>query len=133
MANRPMLYGSIIPNTVQEIYDDYIGRRAGLITTLSTGHENQCLYGMPNQTWELNNNDKPELLMPDPSKCFGIVSYDIDKECITSVANHCDTWLLDLANNFADRFPLSETQRQRLQNMISQEIMVSANIYGDSD
>ncbi|KAK8486352.1 hypothetical protein V6N11_046820 [Hibiscus sabdariffa] len=54
-----------IPRTVEEVFNDFRGRRSGLIKALTTDvdkfyqqcdpeKENLCLYGLPNETWEVN-------------------------------------------------------------------------------
>ncbi|KAL0348178.1 UNVERIFIED_CONTAM: PHD finger protein Alfin1 [Sesamum angustifolium] len=68
-----------IPRTVEEVFNDFKGRRAGLIKALTTDvekfyqqcdpeKENLCLYGLPNETWEVNlpvEEVPPEL--PEPA------------------------------------------------------------------
>ncbi|KAL5975040.1 phytoene dehydrogenase AL-1 [Asimina triloba] len=67
------------PRTVEEIYKDYSGRRNGIIRALTydvdeffalcdPAKENLCLYGHPNDTWEVNlpaEEVPPEL--PEPA------------------------------------------------------------------
>ncbi|KAK8681477.1 hypothetical protein V6N13_053879 [Hibiscus sabdariffa] len=68
-----------VPRTVEEVFNDFRGRRSGLIKALTTDvdkfyqqcdpeKENLCLYGLPNETWEVNlpvEEVPPEL--PEPA------------------------------------------------------------------
>ncbi|OEL31079.1 PHD finger protein ALFIN-LIKE 5 [Dichanthelium oligosanthes] len=67
------------PRTVEEVFRDFKGRRAGIIRALTTDvedffqqcdpeKENLCLYGFPNENWEVNfpaEEVPPEL--PEPA------------------------------------------------------------------
>ncbi|BBG96263.1 alfin-like 6 [Prunus dulcis] len=68
-----------VPRTVEEVFSDFRGRRAGLIKALTSDvqkfyqecdpeKENLCLYGLPNEAWEVNlpvEEVPPEL--PEPA------------------------------------------------------------------
>ncbi|KAM7254451.1 hypothetical protein ACFE04_003831 [Oxalis oulophora] len=72
--------GQYNPRTVEEVFRDFKGRRAGLIKALTTDaedfyqqcdpeKENLCLYGFPSEQWEVNlpaEEVPPEL--PEPAK-----------------------------------------------------------------
>ncbi|KAK1377784.1 Phd finger protein alfin-like 7 [Heracleum sosnowskyi] len=139
-GNREEIYGDLVPITIDEIFNDYVGRRAGLIKALTIdfvsfasfaeecqegatdGHRNQCLYGMATGKWEINNNDEPELYLPEPPKCLAnIVPKGINKrECASRVANHSDAWLLTVVNDFSNRIHLFQAERLRLHDMIAE-------------
>ena len=78
---KPMEGGSgpYNPRTVEEVFKDFKGRRAGMIKALTNDveefyqqcdpeKENLCLYGLPNESWEVNlpaEEVPPEL--PEPA------------------------------------------------------------------
>ncbi|CAF2367922.1 unnamed protein product [Brassica napus] len=67
------------PRTVEEVFRDFKGRRAGILRALTTDvkeffqqcnpeKDNLCLYGFPNEVWEVNlpaEEVPPEL--PEPA------------------------------------------------------------------
>ncbi|KAK1426514.1 hypothetical protein QVD17_15188 [Tagetes erecta] len=88
------------PKTVEEIFRDYSGRRAGLIRALTQDDDNLCLYGHPNGTWELS---LPVENVPSkiPEPCVGINFARQGgmnrRDWISIVALHSDSWLMSVA------------------------------------
>ncbi|CAK9321995.1 unnamed protein product [Citrullus colocynthis] len=121
-----------IPRTVEEVYGDFKGRRAGLIKALTTDvekfyqqcdpeKENLCLYGLPNETWEVNlpvEEVPPEL--PEPALGINFARDGMqEKDWLSLVAVHSDSWLLAVAFYFGARFGFGKTERKRLFQMIN--------------
>ncbi|GMP63424.1 hypothetical protein CsSME_00025128 [Camellia sinensis var. sinensis] len=121
-----------IPKTVDEVYIDFIGRRAGLIKALTTevakffqlcdpDKENLCLYGLPNETWEVNlpvEEVPPEL--PEPALGINFARDGMqEKDWLSLVAVHSDSWLLSVAFYFGARFGFGKSERKRLFQLIN--------------
>uniref|UniRef100_A0A5B7B1T7 PHD finger protein ALFIN-LIKE n=1 Tax=Davidia involucrata TaxID=16924 RepID=A0A5B7B1T7_DAVIN len=121
-----------IPRTVEEVFNDFRGRRAGLIKALTTDvekffqqcdpeKENLCLYGLPNETWEVNlpvEEVPPEL--PEPALGINFARDGMqEKDWISLVAVHSDSWLLSVAFYFGARFGFGKNERKRLFQMIN--------------
>lgn len=83
--------------------------------------ENLCLYGLPNETWEVNlpaEEVPPEL--PEPALGINFARDGMDeKDWLALVAVHSDAWLLAVAFYFAARFGFDKEARMRLFNMIN--------------
>lgn len=121
-----------IPRTVEEVFSDFRGRRAGLIKALTTDvekfyhqcdpeKENLCLYGLPNETWEVNlpvEEVPPEL--PEPALGINFARDGMqEKDWLSLVAVHSDSWLLAVAFYFGARFGFGKNERKRLFQMIN--------------
>ncbi|KAK4774109.1 hypothetical protein SAY87_029128 [Trapa incisa] len=121
------------PRTVEEVFQDFKGRRAGLIKALTTDveefyrqcdpeKENLCLYGFPNEHWEVNlpaEEVPPEL--PEPALGINFARDGMhEKDWLSLVAVHSDAWLLSGAFYFGARFGFDKTDRKRLFNMINE-------------
>ncbi|XP_027159698.1 PHD finger protein ALFIN-LIKE 6 isoform X2 [Coffea eugenioides] len=121
-----------IPRTVEEVFNDFKGRRGGLIKALTTDvekfyekcdpeKENLCLYGMPNETWEVNlpvEEVPPEL--PEPALGINFARDGMqEKDWLSLVAVHSDSWLLSVAFYFGARFGFGKSERKRLFQMIN--------------
>ncbi|XP_039070840.1 PHD finger protein ALFIN-LIKE 7-like isoform X2 [Hibiscus syriacus] len=121
-----------IPRTVEEVYNDFKGRRSGLIKALTTDvckfyqqcdpeKENLCLYGLPNETWEVNmpvEEVPPEL--PEPALGINFARDGMqEKDWLSLVAVHSDSWLLAVAFYFGARFGFGKNERKRLFQMIN--------------
>uniref|UniRef100_A0A5B7BYY3 PHD finger protein ALFIN-LIKE n=1 Tax=Davidia involucrata TaxID=16924 RepID=A0A5B7BYY3_DAVIN len=120
------------PSTVEEVFRDFKGRRAGMIKALTTDveefymqcdpeKENLCLYGFPSEQWEVNL--PAEEVPPDiPEPVLGI-NFARDgmreKDWLSLIAVHSDAWLLAVAFYFAARFAFDKADRKRLFNMIN--------------
>nr|CAB3458579.1 unnamed protein product [Digitaria exilis] len=93
------------PRTVEEVFRDYKGRRAGIIRALTTDvedffqqcdpeKENLCLYGFPNENWEVNlpaEEVPPEL--PEPALGINFARDGMqEKDWLSMVAVHSDAW-----------------------------------------
>ncbi|XP_039038146.1 PHD finger protein ALFIN-LIKE 7-like isoform X3 [Hibiscus syriacus] len=110
-----------IPRTVDEVFNDFKGRRAGLIKALTTEKENLCLYGLPNETWEVNlpvEEVPPEL--PEPALGINFARDGMqEKDWLSLVAVHSDSWLLAVAFYFGARFGFGKNERKKLYLMIN--------------
>ncbi|CAO2841970.1 PHD finger protein ALFIN-LIKE 4-like [Amaranthus tricolor] len=121
------------PRTVEEVFKDFKGRRAGMIKALTTDveefyqqcdpeKENLCLYGYPNEQWEVNlpaEEVPPEL--PEPALGINFARDGMQsKDWLSLVAVHSDAWLLSVAFYFGARFGFDKTDRKRLFNMINE-------------
>ncbi|CAN4108244.1 unnamed protein product [Withania somnifera] len=121
-----------VPRTVEEVFNDLKGRRAGLIKALTADvekfyqqcdpeKENLCLYGFPNETWEVNlpvEEVPPEL--PEPALGINFARDGMqEKDWLSLVAVHSDSWLLSVAFYFGARFGFGKSERKRLFQMIN--------------
>ncbi|XP_061365162.1 PHD finger protein ALFIN-LIKE 4-like isoform X2 [Gastrolobium bilobum] len=119
--------------SVEDIFHDFKGRRAGVIKALTTDvedffsqcdpdKENLCLYGLPDERWEVNlpvEEVPPEL--PEPVLGLNFARDGMqEKDWLSLVAVHSDTWLLGLAFYFGARFGFDRAERKRLFNMINE-------------
>ncbi|XP_021852877.1 PHD finger protein ALFIN-LIKE 7 isoform X2 [Spinacia oleracea] len=120
------------PRTVDEVFNDFKGRRVGLIKALTTDvdkfyqqcdpeKENLCLYGLPNETWEVNlpvEEVPPEL--PEPALGINFARDGMqEKDWLSLVAVHSDSWLLAVAFYFGARFGFTKNERRKLFQMIN--------------
>ncbi|XP_028068390.1 PHD finger protein ALFIN-LIKE 4-like isoform X3 [Camellia sinensis] len=120
------------PRTVEEVFRDFKGRRAGMIKALTTDveefyqqcdpeKENLCLYGFPSEQWEVNlpaEEVPPEL--PEPALGINFARDGMqEKDWLALVAVHSDAWLLAVAFYFGARFGFDKADRKRLFNMIN--------------
>ncbi|XP_059642015.1 PHD finger protein ALFIN-LIKE 4-like isoform X2 [Cornus florida] len=120
------------PRTVEEVFRDFKGRRAGMIKALTIDveefyqqcdpeKENLCLYGFPSEQWEVNlpaEEVPPEL--PEPALGINFARDGMqEKDWLSLVAVHSDSWLLAVAFYFGARFGFDKADRKRLFNMIN--------------
>lgn len=120
------------PRSVEEVFKDFKARRNGLIKALTTDveeffqrcdpeKENLCLYGLPNERWEVNlpaEEVPPEL--PEPALGINFARDGMqEKDWLALVAVHSDAWLLSVAFYFGARFAFDKADRKRLFNMIN--------------
>ncbi|GAY37473.1 hypothetical protein CUMW_029260 [Citrus unshiu] len=125
--------GGYNPRTVEEVFGDFKGRRAGMIKALTTEveefyhqcdpeKENLCLYGFPSEQWEVNlpaEEVPPEL--PEPALGINFARDGMqEKDWLSLVAVHSDAWLLSVAFYFGARFGFDKSDRKRLFNMINE-------------
>ncbi|CAL5071834.1 unnamed protein product [Urochloa decumbens] len=126
------------PRTVEEVFRDFKGRRAGIIRALTTAccsadvedffqqcdpeKENLCLYGFPNENWEVNlpaEEVPPEL--PEPALGINFARDGMqEKDWLSMVAVHSDAWLFSVAFYFGARFGFDKNDRKRLFGMINE-------------
>ncbi|XP_010454354.1 PREDICTED: PHD finger protein ALFIN-LIKE 5-like [Camelina sativa] len=121
------------PRTVEEVFRDFKGRRAGIIQALTTDVEdffqqcdpekdNLCLYGFPNEVWEVNlpaEEIPPEL--PEPALGINFARDGMqEKDWLSLVAVHSDAWLLSVSFYFGSRFGFDKADRKRLFNMMNE-------------
>lgn len=75
--------------------------------------ENLCLYGFPNEQWEVNlpaEEVPPEL--PEPALGINFARDGMqEKDWLSLVAFHSDAWLLSVAFYFGARFGFDKTDR----------------------
>ncbi|CAA7400787.1 unnamed protein product [Spirodela intermedia] len=120
------------PRTVEEVYRDFKGRRAGIIKALTSEmedfyqqcdpeKENLCLYGFPNEHWEVNlPAEEVPAELPEPALGINFARDGMqEKDWISLVAVHSDAWLLAVAFYFGARFGFDRNDRKRLFNMIN--------------
>ncbi|XP_050129757.1 alpha/beta hydrolase domain-containing protein WAV2-like isoform X1 [Malus sylvestris] len=78
--------------------------------------ENLCLYGFPNEEWEVNlpaEEVPPEL--PEPALGINFARDGMqERDWLSLVAVHSDAWLLSVAFYFGARFGFDKTERKRL-------------------
>ncbi|RZB90978.1 PHD finger protein ALFIN-LIKE 5 isoform B [Glycine soja] len=124
--------GHYNPRTVEEVFRDFKGRRAGMIKALTTDveefyqqcdpeKENLCLYGFPTEQWEVNlpaEEVPPEL--PEPALGINFARDGMqEKDWLSLVAVHSDAWLQSVAFYFGARFGFDKADRKRLFTMIN--------------
>lgn len=75
--------------------------------------ENLCLFGLPNEQWEVNlpaEEVPPEL--PEPVLGINFARDGMqEKEWLSLVAVHSDAWLLSVAFFYAARFGFDKSDR----------------------
>lgn len=80
---------------------------------MTTEKENLCLYGFPNEQWEVNlpaEEVPPEL--PEPALGINFARDGMqEKDWLSLVAVHSDAWLLAVAFYFGARFELDRADR----------------------
>ncbi|GBG85983.1 hypothetical protein CBR_g40795 [Chara braunii] len=122
--------GGIPPRTVEEVFRDFSGRRAGMLKALTEDvedfyrkcdpeKENLCLYGYPDATWEVDlpaEEVPPEL--PEPALGINFARDGMErKDWLSLVAVHSDAWLLAVSFYYGARFDKNE--RKRLFHLIN--------------
>ncbi|KNA13791.1 hypothetical protein SOVF_113610 [Spinacia oleracea] len=129
------------PRTVEDVIKDFKGRRGGMIKALTKEFEefyrlcdpnspNLCLYGHPNQKWEVNIPSFSDL--PEPRLGINFVRNTMTKhEWISMVALHSDAWLYSIASYFATKFNFDKADKKRLFNKLTEvsslhEVVVTA-------
>ncbi|PKA55625.1 PHD finger protein ALFIN-LIKE 5 [Apostasia shenzhenica] len=120
------------PRTVEEVFKDFKGRRAGMMKALTSDvedfyqqcdpdKENLCLYGFPNEQWEVNlpaEEVPPEL--PEPALGINFARDGMQaKDWVSLVAVHSDAWLISVAFYFGARFGFDRAERKRLFDLIN--------------
>ncbi|XP_021762832.1 F-box protein CPR30-like [Chenopodium quinoa] len=119
------------PRTVEDVIQDFKGRRAGMIKALTKdvdefyrlcdpNNPNLCLYAFPNQQWEVNL-PPPSSELPEPRLGINFVRDSMTKhEWLSMVALHSDAWLYSIASYFATKFKFDKADRKRLFNKITE-------------
>ena len=84
-----------------------------IVLNLFSEKENLCLYGLPNETWEVNlpvEEVPPEL--PEPALGINFARDGMqEKDWLSLVAVHSDSWLLAVAFYFGARFGFGKNER----------------------
>ncbi|KAL3638062.1 phytoene dehydrogenase AL-1 [Castilleja foliolosa] len=116
------------PRTVEEIFKDYSARRGGIVRALTDDvdefyglcdpeKENLCLYGHPNETWEVNlpaEEVPPEL--PEPALGINFARDGMNRrDWLSLIAVHSDCWLLSVAFYLGAR--LNGNERSVIRNI----------------
>ncbi|OVA19152.1 zinc finger protein [Macleaya cordata] len=124
--------GFPFPRTVEEVFKDFKGRRAGLLKALTTEvdkfyarcdpeKENLCLFGLRNETWQVNmpvEEVPPEI--PEPALGINFARDGMEgRDWLSLVAVHSDAWLLAVAFYFGARFGFDKNDRKKLFKMIN--------------
>lgn len=119
-------------HNVDALFRDFKARRAAIIRALTADvasfyqqcdpeRENLCLYGFPNEQWEVNlpaEEVPPEL--PEPALGINFARNGMQqKDWLSLVAVHSDSWLLSVAFFFAARVGLDRNDRKRLFTLIN--------------
>ncbi|KAL6224228.1 hypothetical protein ACLB2K_003083 [Fragaria x ananassa] len=132
MEGQGAATAQLSPRTVEEVVRDFKCRRAGIVKALTTDvadfyeqcdpeKENLCLYGLPNEDWEVNlpaEEVPPEL--PEPALGINFARDGMkEKDWLSLVAVHSDAWLLAVAFYFGARFGFDRADRKRLFTMIN--------------
>ncbi|XP_073361408.1 PHD finger protein ALFIN-LIKE 3-like [Aegilops tauschii subsp. strangulata] len=127
--------------TVENIYEDFSGRRSALVQALTTeqdtlydllreeGKEPMCLYGYADGSWQLT---LPEEMVPPglPVPTRGINrrrDYVNRSDYLTLVAHHSDSWLMGVT--FFLSTHLDANQRIHLFNMVNEMRTVHDEFY----
>ncbi|KAF3653818.1 PHD finger protein ALFIN-LIKE 1 [Capsicum annuum] len=110
------------PRSVEEIFKDYNARRAGIVRALTDDvdefynlcdpeKENLCLYGHPNEIWEVNlpaEEVPPEL--PEPALGINFARDGMNRrDWLSLVAVHSDCWLLSVSFYFGAQLNRNES------------------------
>uniref|UniRef100_A0A0V0HVK8 PHD finger protein ALFIN-LIKE n=1 Tax=Solanum chacoense TaxID=4108 RepID=A0A0V0HVK8_SOLCH len=115
-----------------DVFKNVKGRYTGLIKALTTDveelykqcdpeKENLSLYGLPNEQWEVNlpAEDSPPSL-PEPVLGINFAREGMEqKEWLSFVAYHSDSWLLAIAFYAGARFGFGKAERKKLFDMIN--------------
>ncbi|KAG5010007.1 hypothetical protein JHK87_018522 [Glycine soja] len=107
------------PRTVEEIFKDYSARRTSVIRALTHDKDNLCLYGHPNEAWEVTlpaEEVPPEL--PEPALGINFARDGMNRrDWLSLVAVHSDSWLVSVAFYLGAR--LNRNERKRLFSLIN--------------
>ncbi|GAU28799.1 hypothetical protein TSUD_357850 [Trifolium subterraneum] len=119
--------------TVEQVFQDFKGRRAGLIKALTTDvedfynqcdpdKENLCLYGFPNEEWKLNlPAEAIPSELPEPSLGINFARSGMQKtDWLSLVAAHSDSWLVGVASYYGAQYGFNKSDRERLFSMINE-------------
>ncbi|KAK1426515.1 hypothetical protein QVD17_15189 [Tagetes erecta] len=126
--------------TVEEIYNEYCGRRSGLIRALTQdvdilyelcdpqrpGDKKLCLFGYPDCSWNVRPPfGKVPPKIPEPLIGINVIRNEKDrKDWITMVALHSDSWLMAVTFYYAIWSPLDKDQRALLVSLIHSDTNV---------
>ncbi|XP_037459579.1 PHD finger protein ALFIN-LIKE 3-like [Triticum dicoccoides] len=115
--------------TVENIYEDFSGRRSALVQALTTGKEPMCLYRYPDGSWELT---LPEEMVPPglPVLTRGINrrrGYMNRTDYLTLVTHHSDSWLMGVTVFLSTCH--AANQRIRLFDMVNEMRTVHDEFY----
>ncbi|KAK3419497.1 hypothetical protein EUGRSUZ_G00055 [Eucalyptus grandis] len=92
-------------STIEDVFDDFDGRRSGILKALTTENSEQCLVGLPNGTWQV----KPPARMVSPDHPRPVSGLHFGRNRMpgqvwaASIAACWDLWLLAFALYFDGR------------------------------
>ncbi|KAK1402028.1 PHD finger protein ALFIN-LIKE 4-like [Heracleum sosnowskyi] len=124
--------GGPMKRSVFEVFNDFRGRRDGVLKALTTDAEkfyqacdpdrdNLCLFGTPTGRWEVKLPVE-EVPSEVPEPILGI-NFSRDgmhrSKWISIIAIHSDAWLISLAFYFGARFNFDKNERKDLFEMIN--------------
>ncbi|THU54252.1 hypothetical protein C4D60_Mb10t23090 [Musa balbisiana] len=127
--------------TIHMIFRDFLGKRAGLIKALTTDYERfrqqcdpqepyMCLYGCPDETWELKEPPDVPHELPEPNIGINFARDGMpEKGWLAHIAIHSDAWLYSYAFYIAIRAGLDAETRQQLFNMINSNPTIYEIVY----
>ncbi|CAL9177446.1 unnamed protein product, partial [Musa hybrid cultivar] len=128
--------------TIDMLFRDFLGRRAGLIKALTTDfikfYEQcdpekpyMCLYGYPNETWEVKEAPVVPHEFPEPSLGVNFAKDEMKlKDWIAHIAIHSDIWIYSYAFYIAARAGFDNETRSRLFNMINSNPTIYEVVFG---
>ncbi|CAO2819015.1 unnamed protein product [Amaranthus hypochondriacus] len=130
------------PRNVEDVINDFKARRLGIIKALTKDFEefyqlcdpnqpNLCLYGFPDQQWEVNLPPPSDL--PEPRLGINFVRDTMSKQdWLAMVALHSDAWLYSLASYFCTKFNFDKADKKRLFSKLSDFNSITKIIDGSS-
>ncbi|PON48374.1 Alfin [Parasponia andersonii] len=99
------------PFSVEEVFENFRARRAGIVKALTSEEESLCPFGLPSGDWQVAPpaDDVPSQL-PEPA--IGInFSRDGKAEWSHTIAARSDSWLLEIAFFVGCGFHFDKDQR----------------------
>eukprot|EP01018_Ginkgo_biloba_P032466 Gb_28815 [translate_table: standard] len=121
------------PGTVEKVFQQFKGRRAGIIKALTTEVDkfyekcdpqngNLCLFGYPDESWDVNrpaDEVPPEL--PEPVLAINFARSEMQRnDWLALVAAHSDAWLLAVSSYIGARSGFNKNDRKQLFSMINE-------------
>ncbi|KAL8155727.1 hypothetical protein AgCh_000942 [Apium graveolens] len=123
---------AIVRMSVDDVFQDFKGRRKGLLKALTEDvekfyqecdpdKENLCLYGLPTGTWEVNvPAEEVPAELPDPALGINFARDGMQKShWLSLVAIYSDAWLISVAFYFGAHFGFNKNERKTLFQLIN--------------
>ncbi|XP_074356711.1 PHD finger protein Alfin1-like [Apium graveolens] len=123
---------AIVRMSVDDVFQDFKGRRKGLLKALTEDvekfyqecdpdKENLCLYGLPTRTWEVNvPAEEVPAELPDPALGINFARDGMQKShWLSLVAIYSDAWLISVAFYFGAHFGFNKNERKTLFQLIN--------------
>ncbi|XP_027942326.1 PHD finger protein ALFIN-LIKE 4-like [Vigna unguiculata] len=118
--------------SVEEVFLDFKGRRTAIVKALTTEYkdffqqcdpakDDLCLYGFPNEVWQVDlPAEEVPAEIPEPVLGINFARDGMEeRDWVSFVAAHSDTWLIAVAMFFGARFGFDKADRGRLFDMIN--------------